>query len=52
MRIATAMSVSEKRIRNILSAIYGKLGVHEEKGGNPKVASINKAREMGLLNDL
>ncbi len=48
--IAAAMNLSGKRIRNIITSIYSKLGVKEEKNINHRVASVNKAHELGLLN--
>ncbi len=47
--IGTSMLLSEKRVRNIVSTIYSKLEVSEEKGVNQRVACINRARELGLL---
>ncbi len=49
--IAAAMSISAKRVSNVLTAIYSKLNVSNDKNVNPRVASVNKARELGLLNE-
>jgi DNA-binding NarL/FixJ family response regulator len=48
-RIGEAIGVSERRVRNILTAVYAKMGIQEEVGINPRVAAVIKAREMGLL---
>jgi DNA-binding NarL/FixJ family response regulator len=48
-RIGEAMGVSERRVRNILTGVYAKMGIQEEAGVNPRVAAVIKAREMGLL---
>ena len=48
-KIADALNMSEKRVRNLLSAIYRKFAIKESDGVNPRMASINKAREAGLL---
>ena len=48
--IASAMKVSEKRVRNILTSLYAKLEVSGDKNINLRVASVHKARELGLLN--
>jgi DNA-binding NarL/FixJ family response regulator len=47
--IGDMLSLSEKRIRNILTQVYLKLDVHENQGVNTRVAVINKARQLGLL---
>ena len=49
--IAAAMNLSEKRVRNILTNIYLKLDVRGEGITNQRVAGVNKARELGLLNE-
>lgn len=49
--IAAAMNVSAKRVSNVLTAIYSKLNVSNDKNVNPRVASVNKARELGLLDE-
>ena len=50
--VAESMGVSEKRIRNILSAVYHKLHLRETKGLNVRVKAVNKARQYGLLAEL
>jgi DNA-binding NarL/FixJ family response regulator len=48
-RIGEALGVSERRVRNILTGVYAKMGIQEEDGVNPRVGAVIKAREMGLL---
>ncbi len=47
--IGKNLGVSEKRIRNMLVLICDKLAVDKGEGVSPRVAVINKARELGLL---
>lgn len=47
--IAEAMQISEKRVRNVLSTIYAKLDIPESGEINPRIAAINRARNLGLL---
>ena len=47
--IATKLGVSEKRVRNQLVTICDKLAVDKAEGISPRVAAINKARELGLI---
>ena len=47
--IALSMKISEKRVRNLLSSVYSKLGIHETEAVNVRIAAINKARDLGLL---
>jgi DNA-binding NarL/FixJ family response regulator len=47
--IATNLGVSEKRVRNVLVMICDKLAVSKTEGVSPRVAAINKARELGLI---
>jgi NarL family two-component system response regulator LiaR len=47
--IALALNISEKRVRNLMTSVYSKLGIHEGDVKNVRVAAINKARELGLL---
>lgn len=49
--IAHDQSLSERRVRNILSQIYKKLRLNEEKGINRRVAAVARARELGLISD-
>lgn len=49
LKIGEKVGLSEKRIRNILTDIYRKFHVVEDKETHMRVAVINKAREMGLL---
>ena len=48
-RIGDALGVSERRIRNVLTGVYAKMGIQDEAGVNPRVAAVVKAREMGVL---
>jgi len=43
--------ISERRVRNILSQIYRKMRLTDEKGINRRVAAVARAREMGLFSD-
>jgi DNA-binding NarL/FixJ family response regulator len=47
--IAKNLGVSEKRVRNVLVISYDKLAVDKDEGVSPRVAAINKARELGLI---
>jgi len=47
--IGKNLGVSEKRIRNILVLVCDKLAVDKREGVSPRVAAINKARELGLI---
>jgi len=47
--IAKTITVSEKRVSNMLSGIYAKLDLHESNAIHVRIAAINKARELGLL---
>lgn len=49
--IAQAQSLSERRVRNILSQIYRKMGLTDEKGINRRVLAVVRARELGLISD-
>lgn len=49
--IAERMNLSERRIRNVLSQIYRKLRLNEEKGINRRVAAVSRARELGLISE-
>jgi DNA-binding NarL/FixJ family response regulator len=50
-RIGQELDLAEKTIRNLLSTVYGKLSVKAEEGVNSRVAAINKARDLGLLEE-
>jgi DNA-binding NarL/FixJ family response regulator len=50
-RIGDVLGVSERRVRNILTSIYSKMGIQEKTGINPRVAVVIEARKMGLLPD-
>jgi DNA-binding NarL/FixJ family response regulator len=50
-RIAEFLGFSAKTVRNYFHAIYGKLGIETGEGLHPRVAVINRAREMGLLRE-
>jgi DNA-binding NarL/FixJ family response regulator len=47
--IASNLSVSEKRIRNLLVSIFDKLGVDRSEGVSMRIAAINKARKLGFI---
>ena len=47
--IAQKLGVSEKRVRNVLVMVCDKLAVDRGEGVSPRVAAINKARELGLI---
>jgi DNA-binding NarL/FixJ family response regulator len=49
--IASRLFFSEQYIRNAIGKIYEKLGVGVDRTLNLRVACINKARELGLLNE-
>lgn len=48
-RIGESLGVSERRVRNILTGVYAKMGIQDEEGVNPRVSAVVMAREMGLL---
>ena len=48
-RIGQAMGLSGKTVRNYFSSIYDKLGIETDKGINPRMAAISRARDLGLL---
>ncbi|MGC1374649.1 MAG: response regulator transcription factor [Anaerolineales bacterium] len=47
--VAESLVISKKRLRNILGTIRAKLGLEKRV---PRIAIINKARELGLLPDI
>jgi len=48
-RIGETLGLSEKRVKNILTDIYQKIGIEEDGDINMRVFAVNKARELGLL---
>lgn len=48
-RIGQELGLSAKTVRNYFAGIYAKLGIEVEEGLHPRMAAINKARELGLL---
>jgi DNA-binding NarL/FixJ family response regulator len=48
-KIGEALGVSERRVRNILTGVYAKMGIQDEEDVNPRVAAVVKAKELGLL---
>jgi DNA-binding NarL/FixJ family response regulator len=50
-RIGQALGFSEKTVRNYLTQVYRKLDIDAGAGVNPRIAAINKARELGLLHE-
>ena len=49
--IARSLGISEKRVSNVLPAIYAKMGVNEEAAHNPRVSLALKAKKIGLVPD-
>ena len=47
--IAETLGLSLQRIKNILTTIYAKFDIHESKEVSPRVAVVNRAKELGLL---
>lgn len=47
--IAETMGISQSRVRNILTTIYAKFDIRESKEVSPRVAVVNRAKELGLL---
>ena len=50
-KIGAVLGISERRVRNILTGVYAKMGIQDEEGVNPRVAAVIKARELNLLPD-
>ena len=48
-KIGEGVGVSERRVRNVLTSVYAKMGIHDDEGVNPRVAAVIKAQEMRLL---
>ena len=48
-KIGAALGISERRVRNILTGVYAKMGIQDEEGVNPRVAAVIKASELRLL---
>ena len=47
--IAERLMITDKTVRNNLSTVYKKLGTSHRTGMNPRVDTINRARQLGLL---
>jgi DNA-binding NarL/FixJ family response regulator len=47
--VGSNLSVSEKRIRNLLVSIFDKLEVDRAEGVSMRIAAINKARKLGYI---
>ena len=47
--IAETLGVSEKRVRNLMSAVYQKLNVGAAGSLNRRVVAVNQAHKLGLL---
>ena len=47
--IGQALGLSEKTVRNYFSGVYTRLGIVADGNVNPRMAAVNKAREMGLV---
>jgi DNA-binding NarL/FixJ family response regulator len=50
-KIGKSIGVSERRVRNIMTGVYAKMGIRDGAGVNPRVAVVVKAQEMGLIPD-
>ena len=50
-QIGERLGLSEKTVRNYFSSTYAKLGIQADKGFNRRIAAINKARDLGLLEE-
>jgi two-component system response regulator DevR len=48
-RIGEELGLAERTVRNYFSVIYGKLGIKADKSVNSRIAAINKAKDLGLL---
>ena len=48
-RVGQELGLAEKTVRNYFSGIYDKLDVQADGDVNPRVAAINRARDLGLL---
>ena len=48
-KIGAALGISERRVRNILTGVYAKMGLQDEEGVNPRVAAVVKASALRLL---
>ena len=48
-KIGEAVGLSERRVRNILTNVYAKMGIRDAEGINLRVAAVIKAQEMKLL---
>jgi two-component system nitrate/nitrite response regulator NarL len=49
--IGEELNLAEQTVRNTFPRIYDKLGIKTDRKINPRVAAINKARDLGLLED-
>jgi DNA-binding NarL/FixJ family response regulator len=47
--IGRELGLAENTVRNYCSSIYAKLGVLVDDDVNPRMAAVNKARDLGLL---
>jgi len=47
--IGRELGLAESTVRNYCVSIYAKLGVATDNNVNPRVAAVNKARELGLV---
>ncbi len=48
-QIATALNLSAKTIRNLVTMLYRKLNLPDTPGLNKRVLAVNRARTLGLL---
>ena len=51
VHIGQELGLSERTIRNRFSAIYRKLGIEADNDINPRMAAVNVARDLGLLEE-
>ena len=47
--VAKNLSVSEKRVRNVMVSVCDKLGIERSDDVSSRIAAINQARKLGLL---
>ncbi len=50
-QIATALNLSEKTVRNMVSQLYRKLNIPDTPGLNKRVVAVIRARTLGLLDE-
>ena len=50
-QIATALTLSDKTVRNLVSLLYRKLNLPDTPGLNKRVLAVTRARTLGLLDE-